>query len=437
VKTQQVAGAGAITMVSLCFANALQQGVDQSQSQAIESLKAYFHVTDTWIGLMRIPTGVGGALGALLIARLCQRRARTRVLAGMFAVWSVLMLAVGFAGIFFVFLLLRTMTAPTEATDPAALPLIADWWPAEQRAAKVSIFQAGAGVGAFVGLVGSGVLVDAFGWQACYWMWVPFGVIGAVLIWSRQEPKRGARDVAFRATVAELEGATLEEYERSAVAVPMRTGFDAWREVFALRSWRQAAFGIGVAQIFLTGLSVWGDSYFKRTFDLTGSDVAALAPIVGSGAFVGLLLGGFLADRLLRRGVLRARVHVTVFGYFLGGIVLAVAFLTTRLAVALPLLFVGTTLTALPAGPSYALLLDVTPVHLRERASGMSNVVMAVSLLGSPIVGGLSDLFDENLRLALLCVTPLYLVGALLIAMCLRTYGDDLAMVVAEAETME
>ena len=59
----------------------------------------------------------------------------------------------------------------------------------------------------------------------------------------------------------------------------------------------------------------------------------------------------------------------------------------------------GTLLTSIPAGPSYALLLDVTPVRLRERAAGISNVVMAVSLLGSPIVGGLSTLFNDNLRI--------------------------------------
>jgi hypothetical protein len=103
--------------------------------------------------------------------------------------------------------------------------------------------------------------------------------------------------------------------------------------------------------------------------------------------------------------------------------------------VAAPLLFTGATLTALPAGPQFAMLLDVTPVALREQASGLSNIVMAVAFLGAPIVGGLSTLFHDNLRLALLCTTPLYVVGALLIALCFGSYGDDLAMVVAEAET--
>ena len=149
-------------MVALCFANGLQQGIDQSQSQAIESLKAAFSVTDFEIGLIRVATGSAGAVGALLVARLCRGRARTKVLGWMFAAWTALMAVTGFATYFVVFVLFRTLTAPTEATDPAALPLIADWWPAEQRAGKVSTFQAGAGVGAFIGLILSGPLVDAY-----------------------------------------------------------------------------------------------------------------------------------------------------------------------------------------------------------------------------------------------------------------------------------
>src|SRR5215210_3681755 len=145
-------------MVALCFSNALQQGIDQSQSQAIESLKDAFGVSDFQIGLMRVATGPAGAIGALLIAYLCRNRARTHVLSGMFVMWSVMMFLTGFVGFFPLFVMMRALTAPTEATDPATMPLLADWWPAEQRAAKVSILQAGAGFGAIVGIVGSGVL---------------------------------------------------------------------------------------------------------------------------------------------------------------------------------------------------------------------------------------------------------------------------------------
>ena len=435
-RTQAAVGAGALTMVALCFANGLQQGIDQSQSQAIESLKAAFSVTDFEIGLIRVATGSAGAAGALLIARLCRDRARTRVLTLMFATWTALMAATGVATSFVVFIMFRAFTAPTEATDPAALPLIADWWPAEQRAGKVSTFQAGAGVGAFIGLILSGPLVDAYGWRAAFWMWVPIGLVGAVLMASRPEPRRGLQDAAFRDTLATLEGETLRTHEVEVAAHPAQAarGWELWRQVFALKSWKRAAFGIGVSQIFLTGISVWGLSYFKRTFGLSGTEASAIAPVIGIGTFAGLIGGGFLADRLLRRGVLKARVHVSVWGYLAGAVAFAAAFTTTNIWVAAPLLCVGSTLTALPAGPQFAMLLDVTPVALREQASGISNIVMAVAFLGAPIVGGLSTLFHDNLRLALLCTTPLYVVGALLIALCFATYGDDLAMVVAEAE---
>jgi len=78
-----------------------------------------------------------------------------------------------------------------------------------------------------------------------------------------------------------------------------------------------------------------GPSYFKRTFGLSGAEVAAYTPLIGAAAFIGLIGGGFLADRLLRRGILAARVHVTVWSFLAGGVVLGAALLTTSLPVAI------------------------------------------------------------------------------------------------------
>jgi hypothetical protein len=59
--------------------------------------------------------------------------------------------------------------------------------------------------------------------------------------------------------------------------------------------------------------------------------------------------------------------------------------------------------------------------------------VQFVSALGYVFVGGLSTLFGENLRLALLCVSPCFIVGGLVILAARRTYVSDVALVVAEA----
>jgi MFS family permease len=463
---------GAITMVALCFANALQSGEVQGFSQATESIRHALHVSDFGLGALSFGTGVVGALGSPPIGLLCVRHRRTRVLAWMFAIWALLMLLLGlsrpihgsFLGVhvavsaFAVFVMVKLITSVTEATNGAALPLISDYWPLEQRAAKISIFNAGAGLGAFAGIVGAGVLVDHFGWQWAFYMWVPFGVLGAVMMWTRAEPERGAQDAAFGDELAALspEAALLETRDEDLVEELVASqldelvGSDAvvlpgvmdpadltrWqvvRHIFRLRSWRLATFGIGVAQIMTTSLMFWGTPYFKRTFHLSGTQVAGLAPLVGSGAFAGLLGGGFLADRLLRRGVLRARVLVSAFGYIAAAISMMAAFTSTTLLVSAPLLALGTFFSALPTGPQYALMLDVTPSSLRSQASSVADVVMLVNALGYLIVGGLSTLFGDNLRLALLCTSPFFAAGGLLVLAAQRTYVADVAMVVAEA----
>jgi hypothetical protein len=111
------------------------------------------------------------------------------------------------------------------------------------------------------------------------------------------------------------------------------------------------------------------------------------------------------------------------------------AFSTTRLAIAAPLLGVGSTFATLPTGPQFAMMMDVKPVRLRSPAAAALNILQATGAIGSLLVGGLSTLFGENLRLALLCVSPFYVAGGIVALMARRTYVEDVALVVAEART--
>jgi MFS family permease len=465
---------GGMTMVAIIFANFLQLGELQSFAQAAESIRHSLHVTDFQLGLLSFLTGVVGALGALPVGALCSRRARTRVLAGMFTIWAALMIVLGLsqhlalslfglrAGMsaFLVFAGVKLVVSLTEATDPAAYPLISDYWPVERRAAKVSIFNAGGAAGSLLGLAAGGVLVDRYGWPWAFYIWAPVGLIGAAVMMTRREPVRGAQDAAFRDELVTLsEEAKLEELkaeealagrraaapgaaappvlDESAPAAALLVDALSWsvfRELWRLRTWRVTAIGFGVAQMLTIALQFWGASYFKRTFGLTGTEVAGLAPLIGSGAFLGLLGGGFVADRLLRRGIVRARVYVSSAGFLAAFGAMALAFTTRSLAVAAPVLFVGTLCAALPIGPVWALQLDVTPIRLRPQAMAVSDLLQLVNTLGYLVVGGLSELVG-SLRGALLLTAPFCAVGGLLILVLgSRTYVADVAMVVADAE---
>jgi MFS family permease len=440
---------GATTMIALGFANLLQNGELQSFSQSTESLRAAFHVSDFLLGAVPFLMGMSGAIAAIFVGMLSARYKRTLVLASMFALWTIFMglngLVVGFGS----FLVVRLLVSVTEATDPAAFPLIGDYWPVDQRAAKFSLFNACAGVGSLLGLVMAGPIVDNFGWRWAFLAWVPVGVVGTVLMRSRREPERGARDAEFHDELEELAAdhmdvvATIvaadlevEEEPIAAIDLAMATRWQVFRYVFRLRSWRTAAFAIGVSQIMQTAITFWGTPYFKRTFHLSASDVSMLAPVIGIGSFVGLLGGGFLADRLLLRGVVRARVWVSGIGYLGAAAFLIAAFSARSLWVAAPLLAVGSAFGAVPVGPQYALLIDVTPTPLRSQASAIADIIGFVSALGYVLVGGLSTLLDNNLRLALLCASPVYAIGGLLMLTARRTYVADVALVVAEARQL-
>jgi MFS family permease len=443
-------------MVALCFANGLQGGGAQTFAQSTEALKHTFHINDAALGVVPFCVAIAGNLGAVPIAALCARHRRTVVLGVMFAGWGILMALAGLVPAFslfgaavvgfVLFGLFRVASSFLEATDPASLPLIADWWPVEARARKVSVFNAGASVGAFGGLIISGVLIDHVGWRWAFVGWLPIALVGAALISSRKEPARGLQDARYSERLEEATAGRehelvveLVEHEAGDVAavvaeeVAGESRWDIVRAVARLRSWRLAAVGVAVTGIMGNGLGTWGLAYFKRTFGLSATQAAGLAPVLGLGAFMGVLGGGFVADRLLHRGSVRARVYVTALGYGGAGLVFLAAFSTATLWLAAPLLAVASTLAALPSGPQFAMLMDVTPSPLRSQASAALNVLQAAGALGALLVGGLSTLFGENLRLALLCASPFYVLGALLVWSARRTYVEDQALVVAEA----
>jgi len=452
------AGAGALTMISLCFANGLQAGMTTTYSQATDVLKDVFHVNDAALGVVPFAVSIVGNVTALGVAWFCARHARTMVLAAMFVIWGVFVAVAGLSPTsilgssvlgFAFFAVARTASASMEATDPAAYPLIADWWPVERRAAKISVFNTLSAVGAFAGLILGGVLIDNGQWRIAFVLWLPLALLGAALIRSRVEPERGAQDAAYG---ERLEDETRDEDHDLVVAVvegeppiealalaglTQKGALASLRAVSQLRSWRFAAVGFAVGGLMGNSLMTWGIPYFKRTFGLSGTEAAALAPLLGIGAFVGVLGGGFLADRLLERGMVRARLYVAAVGFAGAGVFLIGAYSTTRLAVAAPLLAIGAGMSALPVGPQYALMMDVTPAPLRSEAAAALNILLASGAIGSLVTGGLSTLFGENLRLALLCMSPCYLVGAVIVLAARTTYVEDVALVVAEAKTRE
>jgi MFS family permease len=190
-----------------------------------------------------------------------------------------------------------------------------------------------------------------------------------------------------------------------------------------------------VSQLLLNGLSFWGVEYFKRVHHLGPAAAGGFATVLGAGSAVGILAGGMLADRLLRRGHVNARVYVAAFGAIGATLVLVPAFASTNLLVSAPLLFVGGVLLTIPIAPAEALCTDVVLPELRGRGATVRLVVRTLSWAGPYLIGLISDQIAPNtalgLRWAIVTVCPLYALGGLIMLGAARYYPRDIAYVIA------
>jgi len=446
-----------IPVAALAATTMLAQGDQSSLAQAVGGIQRQFGVSDQLLGLIPFCMAICGAIGAIPIGVLADRHRRTWLLAAVCAIWAAAMGAGVLAASFALLFAARMVAGASEGTPPAAISLLSDYFPVRRRSEAMGVYQAGAIAGAFFGLVGGGIAVQFGGWQWAFWIWVPIGLLVAVWYLFLHEPARGSQDAAFEATVGTAAGATSGTAGGTVAAEGPEAADLAARGVLSLPEPRRAdapdlgvlrallripTMWIGtlfftVSQLLLNGLSFWGVEYFKRVHHLGPAAAGGFATVLGAGSAVGVLTGGWLADRLLRRGHVNARVYVSAFGAIGATLILVPAFASTDLLVSAPLLFVGGVLLTVPIAPAEALCTDVVVPELRGRGAMVRLVVRTLSWAGPYLIGLISDLIAPNtalgLRWAIVTACPFYALGGLIMLAAARYYPRDIAYVIAHS----
>jgi sugar phosphate permease len=315
----------------------------------------------------------------------------------------------------------------------------------------MGLYQSGALVGALFGLLGGGVIVGAFGWRWAFAMWIVPGLAVAALVARQPEPTRGSQDDTWEeGMTATGDGFVLGAEGIALLPEPRRTATcdyatastrDVLRELLAVRSMWFAVMAITISQLLLSGLQFWGVPYFERVDRVGAAAAGAIAALLGLGAVVGILGGGFASDRLLKRGIVNARVYVVAGGCLAATLVLVPAFASTSLWITAPLLFVGGVLITLPVAPAEALATDVIVAELRGRAAAVRSIVRSLSSVGplvigfasSTLVSGFGASRADGLRWAIVGLAPVYAVGGAIMLLAARHYPADVSFVVSES----
>lgn len=391
-------------------------------SVLLPSIKADLNLSDGQLGLL-----VGFAFSAFYavcgipIARWADRGVRRNIIALALAVWSAMTALSGAAQNFLSLFVARMGVGAGEAGGlPPAQSIICDYVPVKRRSGVFAIHNFGSVAGVMLGMALAGWLGETIGWR---WTFVALGLPGialAVLVrLTLREPVRG------QAEVVRESGDHIDESFRETVLI-----------LWHCRTYRMLVFFLVVNGFVQYGLTQWWPSFYVRVFGLGMSSVGVYLGIaLGVGSGIGVLTGGWLANRFAERDSRLPLITCAAATALALPTALASLFVSSSLGSVLLVSLTGLFWTV-QAGPVVATMYSVTMPRMRATAGALS--IFAISALGLGLgpfcVGLLSDaltsaLGAQALRWALLAPVCLIPVMAMALYAAANTVQGDLKTV--------
>ena len=402
----------------------------------IEPIKNDFNLTDTGVSLL-----VGFAfvifytfLG-IPIGRLADRVNRRNLIAAGITLWSCMTALCGMARGFGTLFAARVGVGVGEAAlSPAAYSMIADLFPPKKLGKALSVYTAGAFAGVGLALIVGGLVVQAISsspymslpiigtiksWQAPFFIVGLPGLLVAALMYTVKEPKR-------REQIS-------DNSEQKNEVVSLREAFD-----YIGNRWKiylSHFFGFALLGVSSNVLFVWGPHILVRSFGTNvGEAGASIGLIVLTFGTLGLLIGGSMSDRLLKRGYLDNGYRVGIFAA-LGAIPFGLSLPFMSSLSSLFLVFCPLVLFAcLGFGSAAAALQQITPNRLRGVVSGCYFFLLNVIGIGlSPSITAVITNYGFKDELMLVNSVSLMVVGssvlaALILWLGLRPYREESAI---------
>lgn len=494
----EAAGGPARARVALTLAAVLAlSGADSGTITATENnLERAFGVGNTQVGLLLTVVSLVGACFTIPAGVLTDRYSRTRLLSFSIALWAV---AVGLSGAAQSYLWLLAarvgLGVVTATAAPAVASLTGDFFPAGDRGRIYGLILGGDIVGNGIGYVISGEVSSVLPWRFAFlWLIIPSLALAAV-VRRLPEPARGghgqlepgATDICSAddpggertaAVTAAVTGGTAQEnpaarearrarvHPRHALVLhadPARRPI-WWAIGYVLRVRTNVVLIIASAlgYFYFYGLDSFATIFAISRYGISKPEATLLVLVLGAGLLAGIYAGGRLADRLLRRGHIRARIFVPMACLLVIPVFLGPAFATTSPTIALPLLIAGAFLLGAPQPPIDAARLDIMPAQLWGRAEGVRTALRSLAVAAAPalfgylsqyVFGGptspgngglagngpaarLSPTAASGLADTFLVFLVLLVIAALLALFALRTYPRDLATATASAQAI-
>jgi predicted MFS family arabinose efflux permease len=427
-----------------------------------------FGIDHTELGLLATVTALVGAVGTLPAGVLADRLTRTRLLGVSILLWSVAMVATALAPTYGFMLCSRVaLGAVTATAGPALASLVGDYFVPGERARVYGYILSGELVGTGLGFVVSGLIADFASWRLSFGWLAIFGLVVAWLV-GRRTPEP-ARDGSSRLSTsakgeepAQIEGAKRLAAERG---IPPNPGQVLRSDARRLSFGRTALYVLrirtnvilivagAVGYFFFAGLRTFGLIFARGQLGAGQPATIAVLFVAGMGSLIGVVASGRIADGLLKRGRLNARIVVGAAALCLAPLLVAPALFVGTVVLAVPIWALLAAALAAPNPPLDAGRLDIVPAAIWGRAEAIRSAAKALLQAAAPLVfgavavwlgnagripsnsgGHISPAVVSGLRDAfLLMLIPLFASGAI-VWLARRTYRRDVATAMASDE---
>ncbi|MFY0729718.1 spinster family MFS transporter [Pseudomonas sp. NFX15] len=348
-------------------------------SVVLQPIKLEFALSDSQLGMLPLAFSLFFVAAGIPLGILADRINRRSIIAGSLLAFSLATALCGAAQSFVHLLLARIGVGAGEAgSGPAGMSMISDLFPDRQRARALSCYYLATPVGIILTFVVGGYLVGHFGWRMTFLAaGLPGVVLAIAVLILMREPVR-------------------EREEDSTVITRNAPAVHLWAVVVRMSrapALRNLTLGITLNAMVSAAILIWCAPFLLRSH---GMPVAHAGLVVGlfygAVSVLGVLGGGFIADRLSRLGqVWRTRLLSLAALFSIPTLLGTLLFRDTFLMLAS--FAAWAILSSLWYGPAYALTQSL--VGVRQRATVASVLYLLTNLIGAglgpQVVGLLSD----------------------------------------------
>jgi len=374
-------------------------------SVANTTIAGEFGLNATEMGVLLAAFSWPYAIANLPAGYLVDRFGPKRMYAWAAGLWSLMTMVTAAAHSFGVLYAARVALGVAESPFfTASLKVNERWFNKDERALPISIVNTGSQIAnAIAPPILTGLLL-AVGWRG---MFVAVGALGilVMLVWLRVYRDPTLREQAI------IRGEELAEARANEQAKPA-----SWGALFRQRNTYfmiLGAFGIFyTVWVYLT----WLPSYLQTSRGLSLSETGWLSSLPYLCGILGVLFGGWLSGRLIRRGhsaVVSRKVPIVGGAVLAAAAVLPVAYVHST-PVALTLLSLGYFAAQVPMGCLWTLASDIAESHQVASLGAIQNFGGFLGAAMAPIVtGAILDATGNNYTYVFLVGGALLLLGGM------------------------